>query len=110
MDIANHDQNNKVIHTCFEEKLDKAILDIKRVATKLSEACNRAPALQFHVPDSRIDNINKALHYHDEEIQNLMNKVAIYSQQKGHFTGSYSTVPNYNDTTELILVLKPTKH
>eukprot|EP00957_Ditylum_brightwellii_P134689 10268356-Ditylum_brightwellii.AAC.1 len=83
--ILSHDQNNKVIHSHFEEKLNKAVHDTEQVATKLSEAHNKAPALQFHVPDSRFDNIDKMLHDHDKEIQNLMNKVAIYSQQKGHF-------------------------
>eukprot|EP00957_Ditylum_brightwellii_P139804 10652833-Ditylum_brightwellii.AAC.1 len=73
-DIAIHDQNKKVIHSCFEEKLNKAILDTEQVATKLSEACNKAPALKFYVPDSRLDNIDKTLHDHDKEMQNLINK------------------------------------
>eukprot|EP00957_Ditylum_brightwellii_P126276 9627248-Ditylum_brightwellii.AAC.1 len=97
--IASHDQNNKVIHSCFGEKLNKAIHDTKQVAMKLSEAPNKAPALQFYVPDSRIDNINKPLHDHDKEIQTLMNKIAIYSQKKGYFAGTHPTVPNCNDTT-----------
>eukprot|EP00957_Ditylum_brightwellii_P148256 11287940-Ditylum_brightwellii.AAC.1 len=46
-DIANLDQNNKVIHSRFEKKLNKAILDTKQVATNLSEACNKAPAPKF---------------------------------------------------------------
>eukprot|EP00957_Ditylum_brightwellii_P186874 14230629-Ditylum_brightwellii.AAC.1 len=49
--ISSHDQHNKVTHSCYEQKLNKAIQDTKQVATKLSEACNQAPALQFHVPD-----------------------------------------------------------
>ena len=109
-DIANLDQKNKVIHSCFEEKLNKAILDTKQVAMKLSEACNKAPAPQFHVPDSRFDDINKTLHDHDKEIQNMTNKISIYSQKKGHFAGTHPTVLNYNDTTELFPILKPTKH
>eukprot|EP00957_Ditylum_brightwellii_P049356 3744688-Ditylum_brightwellii.AAC.1 len=109
-DIASFDQNNKVIHSCFGEKLNKVIHDTKQVATKLSEAYNKAPSLKFHVPDSRFDNIDKTLHNHDKEIQNLMNKVAIYSQKKGHFAGFHSTVPNYNNTTTLFPILKPTKH
>eukprot|EP00957_Ditylum_brightwellii_P046321 3515273-Ditylum_brightwellii.AAC.1 len=73
-DIASHDKNNKVIHSWFEEKLNKAIHKTKQVATMLSEACNKAPTLKFHVQDSRIDNTDNTLHYHDKEIQNLMNK------------------------------------
>eukprot|EP00957_Ditylum_brightwellii_P196597 14979250-Ditylum_brightwellii.AAC.1 len=57
--IASLDQNNKVIHSCFEEKLNKAIHDTKQIATKLSEAHNKAPALKFHDPDSIFDGIDK---------------------------------------------------
>eukprot|EP00957_Ditylum_brightwellii_P159585 12147986-Ditylum_brightwellii.AAC.1 len=77
---------------------------------KLSETCSKAPSLKFQAPDSRIDNINKTLHDHDEEIPKLMNKVSIYSQQKGHFAGTHSTVLIYNDTTKLFPILKPMKH
>eukprot|EP00957_Ditylum_brightwellii_P009073 685800-Ditylum_brightwellii.AAC.1 len=77
---------------------------------KLSKARNQASALQFHAPDSRFDNIEETLLKYDDEIQMLVNKVSIYSQQKGHFAGSHSTIPNYNDTTELFPILKPTKH
>eukprot|EP00957_Ditylum_brightwellii_P125624 9575327-Ditylum_brightwellii.AAC.1 len=110
IEIEMHVQNNKVIHYQFEENLDKAILHTEQVATKLFDACNKATSLKFQVPDSRIDNTNKTLHNHDEEIQKLMNKIFIYSQQKGHFTGTHSTVPNYNSTAELLPILKPTKH
>eukprot|EP00957_Ditylum_brightwellii_P075847 5764585-Ditylum_brightwellii.AAC.1 len=99
LDIASHDQNNKVIYSLFEEKLDKAILNTKQAVTDLSEACNKATSLKFQISNSRFDNINKTLHDHDNEIQNVMNKVSIYSQQKGHFAGTYPTVPNYNNTT-----------
>jgi hypothetical protein len=40
----------------------------------------------------------------------MMNKIAIYSQKKGHFAGTHPTIPNYNDTTKLFPILKPTKH
>eukprot|EP00957_Ditylum_brightwellii_P169290 12884816-Ditylum_brightwellii.AAC.2 len=109
-DIASHDQNNNVIHSCFEEKLNIVINDTKQVATKLSDAYNKAPALQFHAPDSITDNINKALHDYDKEVHNMMNKIAIYSQKKGHFAGTYSTVPNYINTTKIFPILNPTKH
>eukprot|EP00957_Ditylum_brightwellii_P056488 4282152-Ditylum_brightwellii.AAC.1 len=97
--IASRDQNNKSIISKFDEKLDKAILNTKQITTNLSKACNKATSLNFQGPDSRFDNIDKTLHNHDEEIQKLMNKVSIYSQKKGHFAGTHSTVPNYNDTT-----------
>eukprot|EP00957_Ditylum_brightwellii_P183901 14008080-Ditylum_brightwellii.AAC.1 len=100
----------EIYSTQQKEKLNKAIHDTKQVATKLSKACNKAPSLNFQVPDSRFDNINKTLHYHDEEMQKLMNKISFYSQQKGHFTGTHPTVLNYNGTTELFPILKPTKH
>ena len=109
-DIASLDQNNKIIHSRFEEKLNKAIQDTKQVATKLSEARNKAPAPKFQVPDSRFDNINKMIHDLDKEIQNMMNKIAIYSQKKGYFAGTHPTVPNYNNATKLFSILKPTKH
>eukprot|EP00957_Ditylum_brightwellii_P169516 12901952-Ditylum_brightwellii.AAC.1 len=110
MDIASHDQNNKVIISKFEEKLDKAILNTRQVDTKLSKARNKAPALKFYVPDSRFDNMEETLRKHDDEIEMLLNKVSVYSQQKGHFAGSHSIVPNYNDATELFSILKPMKH
>ena len=84
--IANLDQNNKLMQSRFEEKLEKAIQDTEHVATKLSEACNKVPASQFQVTDSRIDNMNKAIQDHGEDIQNLMNKVAVCSQRNGQFT------------------------
>eukprot|EP00957_Ditylum_brightwellii_P081388 6190845-Ditylum_brightwellii.AAC.1 len=109
-DIASHHQNNNVIISRFEEKIDKAILDTKQVATKLSEACNKAPALKFPVTYSRFDDIEEKLLNHDDAIQKLVNKISIYYQQKGHFAGSHSTVPNFNDTTKLFLILKLMKH
>eukprot|EP00957_Ditylum_brightwellii_P181563 13830041-Ditylum_brightwellii.AAC.1 len=48
--MSSHDQNKKFIHSCFEEKLNKAIHDTKQIAMKLSDACNQVPALQFHAP------------------------------------------------------------
>eukprot|EP00957_Ditylum_brightwellii_P051907 3937067-Ditylum_brightwellii.AAC.1 len=72
--IASYDQNNKVIISKFEEKLNKAILDIEQVATKLSETCNKAPSLNFQAADSRTDNIEETLLNHDDEIQKLVNK------------------------------------
>eukprot|EP00957_Ditylum_brightwellii_P087920 6695507-Ditylum_brightwellii.AAC.1 len=84
-EIERHVQNNKVIYSQFEEKLDKASLDTEQIATNLSKACNKATLLKFQVPDSIIDNIKRTLHDNDEEIQKLMRKIAIYSQQKGHF-------------------------
>eukprot|EP00957_Ditylum_brightwellii_P044397 3369317-Ditylum_brightwellii.AAC.1 len=47
LDISSLVQNNKVILSRFEEKLNKAIQDTEQVATKLSEACNKAPAPKF---------------------------------------------------------------
>eukprot|EP00957_Ditylum_brightwellii_P070444 5352351-Ditylum_brightwellii.AAC.1 len=94
----------------FDEKLNKAVLDTKQVAMDLSKACNKDTSPKSQVSDSRFDNIEETLLNHDEELQNLMNKIAIYSQQKGQFAGSHSTVPNYNDRTELFPILKPTKH
>eukprot|EP00957_Ditylum_brightwellii_P189627 14434541-Ditylum_brightwellii.AAC.1 len=49
---------------------------------KLSEARNQAPALQFHVPDSRFEDIEETLLKHDDEIQMMVNKVSIYSQKR----------------------------
>eukprot|EP00957_Ditylum_brightwellii_P007878 596664-Ditylum_brightwellii.AAC.1 len=66
--ITNHDQNNKVIHSCFDEKLNKVILDTEQVAMKLSKVPNKAPALKFHTPDSRFDGIEETLLNHDDEI------------------------------------------
>jgi hypothetical protein len=40
----------------------------------------------------------------------MMNKISIHSQQKGNFAGTHPTVPNYNNTTKLFPILKPTKH
>eukprot|EP00957_Ditylum_brightwellii_P211166 15365836-Ditylum_brightwellii.AAC.1 len=38
-----------------------------------------------------------------------MDKISIYSQQKGQFAGTHLTIPNYNDMIELFPILKPTK-
>eukprot|EP00957_Ditylum_brightwellii_P097866 7453539-Ditylum_brightwellii.AAC.1 len=73
-EFESHVQNNKVIHSNVDEKLDKAILNTKQVAMDLSKACNKATSLQCQASDSRFDNIDKTLHDHDEEIQKLMNK------------------------------------
>eukprot|EP00957_Ditylum_brightwellii_P096148 7325358-Ditylum_brightwellii.AAC.1 len=57
-DITSHIQNNKVIHSRFEEKLDKTILNTKQVDTNLSKAYNKATSLKLQVTDSRLDDIN----------------------------------------------------
>eukprot|EP00957_Ditylum_brightwellii_P199001 15169106-Ditylum_brightwellii.AAC.1 len=98
-EVANHIQNNKDIISIFEEKLNKTILNTKQVATNPSKTCGTATSLKFQVSDSRSDNLEDTLLDHDEEIQNMINKISVYSQQKGHFAGTHSTVPNYNDTT-----------
>eukprot|EP00957_Ditylum_brightwellii_P029430 2224754-Ditylum_brightwellii.AAC.1 len=87
----------------------KAILNTKQVATNLSKACNKATSLKCQVTDPRFHDINKTLQDLDEEIENDK-KISVYSQQKGYFAGTHSTVLNYNDTTELFPILKPTKH
>eukprot|EP00957_Ditylum_brightwellii_P190145 14474211-Ditylum_brightwellii.AAC.1 len=45
--ISSHDQNNRAIHSCFEEKLNKAIHDTKQVDTDLSEACTKIQHSNF---------------------------------------------------------------
>eukprot|EP00957_Ditylum_brightwellii_P205991 15346332-Ditylum_brightwellii.AAC.1 len=109
-EVQIHIQNNKVIHSQFKEKLDKAILHTKHVATNLSKACDKDTPSKFQLTNSRINDIDKLLHDQEEEIQLLMDIISIYSQQKGQFAGTHSTVPNYNDTTELFPILKPMKH
>eukprot|EP00957_Ditylum_brightwellii_P028325 2139216-Ditylum_brightwellii.AAC.1 len=69
IDEKRHVQNNKVINSQLKEKLDKAILNTKQVATNLFNACNKATSPKFQVTDSRIDDINKTLQDHDREIQ-----------------------------------------
>eukprot|EP00957_Ditylum_brightwellii_P140811 10725970-Ditylum_brightwellii.AAC.1 len=98
-EVKRHIQNNKIIHSQFEEKLDKAILNTEQVAMKLSKACIKATSLKCQFPDSIIDNTNRTLHNHDEKIQELMNKISVCSQQKGYFADTHLIVLNYNDTT-----------
>eukprot|EP00957_Ditylum_brightwellii_P161769 12316721-Ditylum_brightwellii.AAC.2 len=92
-------QSSNAIISRFYEKLDKTILNTGQVATNLSKTCNKATSLKFQATDSRINNIDKTLHDHDEEIKILKNQISVCSQQKGHFTGTHSTVLKYNDTT-----------
>eukprot|EP00957_Ditylum_brightwellii_P120417 9187939-Ditylum_brightwellii.AAC.1 len=75
--ISSFDQNNRVIHSQFEEKLNIAIHDTEQVAMKLSNACNQAPALQFHASYSRFDDIEESLLKYDDEIQMFVNKAPI---------------------------------
>eukprot|EP00957_Ditylum_brightwellii_P153536 11685946-Ditylum_brightwellii.AAC.1 len=105
-----HVQNSKAIISNFDEKLNKAILDTKQVATDISKACNKATSLKYQVSDFRFDDIEETLLNHDEELQNMMNKISMHSQQKGQFAATHLTVLNYNNTTELFPILKPTKH
>eukprot|EP00957_Ditylum_brightwellii_P048605 3688278-Ditylum_brightwellii.AAC.1 len=65
----NHVQNNNAITSNFDEKLNKVILDTEQVAMDLSKACNKATLLKFQASDSRLDDIDKTLHGHDEELQ-----------------------------------------
>eukprot|EP00957_Ditylum_brightwellii_P018116 1364305-Ditylum_brightwellii.AAC.3 len=61
--------NNKAIISKFDEKLDITILNTGQVAMHLSKVCNKATSLKFQATDSRIDNIDKTLHDHDEEMK-----------------------------------------
>eukprot|EP00957_Ditylum_brightwellii_P065283 4951319-Ditylum_brightwellii.AAC.1 len=83
--MERHVQNNKVIHSQLEEKLNKVIINTEQVTTNLSEACDKATSSKFQLTNSKIDDINRKLHDQEEEIQLLMDKISIYSQQKGQF-------------------------
>eukprot|EP00957_Ditylum_brightwellii_P057475 4357484-Ditylum_brightwellii.AAC.1 len=81
-EVERHAQNNNVIHSQFEEKLNKAIHNTEQVTSNLSDACDKATLSKFQLTNSRIDNIDKTLHEQEEDINLLMDKISIYSQQK----------------------------
>jgi hypothetical protein len=108
--VKRYVKNNTKITTQFEEKSTKAIINTNQVAMNLSEACDKATSSKFLQTNSRIDVIDKTLQEQEDEIQNLMDKISIYSQQKGQYASLHQTIPNCNDTTKLFPILKPMKH
>eukprot|EP00957_Ditylum_brightwellii_P026206 1982032-Ditylum_brightwellii.AAC.1 len=78
-EIKRHVQENKVIHTQFEDELNKAILNTKQFVMNISKAYNKATSVKCQATNSRINNNDKLLQDHDEEIQKLIKKISVYS-------------------------------